>query len=330
LQDIPLGTHLHGLFHQRDPEDKTPLPPGPYNNRHTPETDFQRCFRIKDDSSFNARQKQLWKIDAVDLATKKLTATLQPDGQPSGQPKIFDLLTSARVIKRRGFADLKALQPGQAVLFNLTWVTLHGPGQITDLWLDESARAIVTAQQLERHRNHIRERGLPGWITSVDDGPQLVTVTFFDNVDANLFDELATKDPNAPPPKDASPPPVEPVGGLAVARDTFMTYDPVNDRKRGLVLEVKKIPVEPGSSGVQIKLKMDMMLEGYRPKRIVRLYPETRKVIALPKEEEYFGKERSWPTGDSLVNQSKSSHLPLLQRFGHGAASLSGARVMRH
>ena len=70
-----------------------------------------------------------------------------------------------------------------------------------------------------------------------------------------------------------------------------MTYDPVNDRKTGSVLEVKKIPVEPGSSGVQIKLKMDMMLEGYRPKRIVRFYPETWKVIALPKEEEYFGRE---------------------------------------
>jgi len=54
---------------------------------------------------------------------------------------------------------------------------------------------------------------------------------------------------------------------------------------------VKKIPAEPGSSGVQIKLKMDMMLEGYRPKRIVRFYPATWKVIALPKEEEFFGRE---------------------------------------
>ena len=78
---------------------------------------------------------------------------------------------------------------------------------------------------------------------------------------------------------------------LAVARETLMSYDPVNDRKTGSVLEVKKIPAEPGSSGVQIKLKMDMMLEGYRPKHIVRFYPPTWKVIALPKEEEYFGRE---------------------------------------
>lgn len=290
LQDIPLGTHLHGLFYLTDPEDKTPLPDTWYK-RKTPEWEFRRCFRIEDEFSFHARQKQLWKIDSVDLVTKKLTATLQDKGKPSGQPKLFDLLSSTRVFKGQGVADLKALQPGQNILFNLTWVTLYGPGRITDVWLDEPARSLVTANQLERHRNYIRERGLPGWVTEVDDEQQFVTVMFFGNVDAKLFDELKLKDPNLPPPKDGSPPPVEPRGGLAVARDTLMTYDPVNDRKTGSVLEVKKVPVEPGSSGVQMKIKMDMMLEGYRPKRIVRFYPETWKVIALPKEEEYFGKE---------------------------------------
>ncbi|MCB1092692.1 MAG: hypothetical protein KDL87_14245, partial [Verrucomicrobiae bacterium] len=59
----------------------------------------------------------------------------------------------------------------------------------------------------------------------------------------------------------------------------------------GEILEVKKIPVEPGSSGVQMRIKVDMMLEGYRPKRIVRFYPAPWKVIALPREEEYFGRE---------------------------------------
>ena len=285
LQDIPLGTHLHGLFYLADPNDKTPAPDTWYR-RKTPEFDFRRCFRIEDEFSFHARQKQLWKIESVDLTTMKLTASLQGD-----KPKIFDLLGSTRVFKGSGFADLKALKAGQSVLFNLTWVTLYGPGRITDVWLDEPARAFATAQQLERHRIHIRERGLPGWVTAVEDEPQLVTVTFFGNVDAKLFDELTLKDLNAPPPKDGSPPPAEPQGGLAVARDTLMAYDPVNDRKRGGILEVKKIPAEPGSSGVQIKLKMDLMLEGYRPKRVVRFYPPTWKVNALPKEEEFFGRE---------------------------------------
>ncbi|MBI3880840.1 MAG: hypothetical protein HY301_12380 [Verrucomicrobia bacterium] len=290
IQDVPLGTHLHGLFYVKDANDKTPSPATWYN-RKTPEIEFRRCFRLEDDFTSNTRQQQLWKIESVDLAAMKLNATLQANGQASGQPKSFDLLTSTRVMQGRGFGELKALQAGQTVLFNLTWGTLYGSGRITDIWLDETSRQLATAHQLEKHRNHIRERGLPGWITAVEDEPQLVTVTFFGGVDPKLFDELAIKDPNAPPPKDGSPPPAEPQGGLAVARESLMSYDPVNDRKRGGILEVKKIPVEPGSSGVQMKLKMDMMLEGYRPKRIVRFYPPTWKVIALPREEQFFGRE---------------------------------------
>lgn len=308
LQDIPLGTHLQGLFYLADPNDKTP-PPETWYRRKTPEFDFRRCFRIEDDFSFHARQKQLWKIDSVDLEAMKLTASLQSSGNngvvekgsvgksqnsttPSLQSsKVFDLLGSTLVYQGNGFADLKALKAGQTVLFNLTWATLYGPGRITDIWIDDTARALATAQQLERNRIHVRERGLPGWVTSVNDEQQIVSVTFFGNVDPKLFDEVAIKDLNAPPPKDGSPPPSEPVGSLAVARESLMTYDPVNDRKRGAILEVKKVPVEPGSSGIQIKLKMDLMLEGYRPNRVVRFYPPTWKVIALPKEEEYFGRE---------------------------------------
>jgi len=287
LQDIPLGTHLHGLFYLADPNDKTPLPDTWYN-RKTPEWEFRRCFRLEDDFTFHARQQQVWKVESVDLAAMKLTASLQGDGK---QPKTFDLLSSTRVFKGQSLAGLKDLQPGQTVLFNLTWVTLYGPGRITGIWLDDESRSLAAASQWEVHRNHIRERGLAGWVTAVDDEPQFVVVTFFGGVDPKLFDELTVKDPNAKPPADGSPPPAEPRGRLAVALESLMTYDPVNDTKTGSVLEVKKIPAEAGSSGVQMKLKMDMMLEGYRPKRIVRFYAPAWKVIALPREEQFQGRE---------------------------------------
>ena len=292
LQDIPIGTHLHGLFYEKDPNDKTPPPDTAYR-RKTPESDFRRCFRIEDDFTFHARQKQLWKIEAVDLDTKKLTATLVENGTPSGQPKIFDLPTSTRVFKGEGFADLKALQPGQIVLFNLTWVTLYGPGRITDIWLDERSRALAAAQQIERHRIHIRERGLAGWVQAVDDEQQIVTITFFGGVDEKLFDELTlTNSDKIGWPLSKEPDnPEAPKGTIAVARDSLMTYDPVNDRKGGNILDIKKIPVEPGGSGVQIRVKCDMLLEGFRPRRIVRFYPATWKVIALPREEQFQGRE---------------------------------------
>jgi len=271
VQDIPLGTHLHGLFYLKDPNDTAP-PPETWYRRKTPEIDFRRCFRLEDDFTHHARQKQLWKIENVDLTAMKLTASL-----PGSQAKVFDLLSSTRVFEGTGFAGLAELKPGRTVLFNLTWVTLYGPGRITELWLDETARALATAQQLERHRNHIRERGLPGWITAVDDEAQHVTVTFFGGIDETLLNEWQTKDVSS--------------GGLAVARESLMTYDPVNDRKNGSILEVKKIPDLPGSGGLLIRLGMPLMLEGYRPKRIVRFYPSSWKVNALPKEEQYFGRE---------------------------------------
>lgn len=292
LQDIPLGTHLNGLFYLGDSKDKHPLPDTWYR-RKTPEWEFRRCLQIEDDYSFRLRQNQRWRIETMDQATNKLQAVLLQDGKPlvDGKAKTFDLQTHTRVFQGNGFANLQSLKPGQIVLFNLSWVTLYGPGRITDIWIDEESISLATARQLEKHRNHLRERGLPGWVTAVDDKQQLVTVTFFSGVDPKLFDEVDRKDPNAPLPKDGSLPPKEPRGRLAVARESLMTYDPVNDSKFGSLLEVTKVPLEPGCSGIVIKLKMDMMLEGYRPKRIVRFYPPTWKVLALPKEEEFFGRE---------------------------------------
>jgi hypothetical protein len=290
LPDIPLRTHLHGLFYRQNSDDKSPLPPGPYN-RHTPESEFRRCFRIEDDFSFHLRQQQLWQIDTVDLLAMKLAATLQQDGKPVGASKTFDLLTSTRVMKGSGFVDLKSLEKGQMVLFNLTWVTLYGPGRITDVWLDESSRQLATAQQLEQHRNYIRERGLPGWVTAVDDDQQIVTITFFAGVDSSLFDDLSRIDaPTSQPAKEGEDL-AAPRGTIAVARDSLMTYDPVNDRKGGNIVGISKIPIEPGSAGVQIRVKCDIMLEGFRPRRIVRFYPSAWKVMALPREEQFFGRD---------------------------------------
>ena len=96
LQDIPLGTHLHGLYYLKAADDKAPPVSAAYR-RVTSDAAFKRCFRLEDDFSFHARQKQTWKIEKVSLADKKLTATLQREGTATGEPKVFDLLGSTRV-----------------------------------------------------------------------------------------------------------------------------------------------------------------------------------------------------------------------------------------
>jgi hypothetical protein len=292
LQDIPLGTHLHGLFYLKAADDDSPPPPGPYH-RVTPESAFKRCLRLEDDFSHCARQKQDWKVDTVNVAEKKFTATLQHEGAAVGSPRQFDLLSSTRVYKGNGFGTLESLAAGQTVQFNLTWVTLYGPGRVLEIWLDEPSRKLAAAQQLETHRLQVRDHGLPGWIDAVDDEAQIVTITFFGSVDPGLFGELSgiNPEPFGWPLNKPEDNPNAPKGTIAVARDCLMTYDPLNDRKGGNILNIGKVPLQPGSSGVQIKVKCDLLLEGYRPKHIVRFYPATWKVNALPREEQYSGRE---------------------------------------
>lgn len=292
LQDIPIGTHLHGLFYLKDPSDKTPPPTGPYN-RVTAEAAFNRCFQLEDDFSHYTRLKQSWKIDSIDWKDNKLTATLQHEGKPMGNAKAFDLIPSTRIYAGAGLAKRDTLQAGQIVQMNITWATLYGPGRIRDLWIDDTSRQAATAQQLETHRDHLRDHGFAGWIDAVDDKKQVVTITFFGGVDPSLFDELKgiNEEPHGWPFSGREDDPKAPKGGICVARDSLMTYDPVNDRKGGNILDIRKVEQQPGSSGVQIDVKCCQLLEGFRPGRTVRFYPATWKVNALPHEEQFHGRE---------------------------------------
>jgi len=70
-----------------------------------------------------------------------------------------------------------------------------------------------------------------------------------------------------------------------------MTYDPTNDRKGGNILQFNQVPVVPGCSGVQIQLQCGMLLDGFRPTKVVRFYPAIWPFITIPMEESFFGRE---------------------------------------
>lgn len=201
LQDIPIGTHLHGWFYQRPEkerfwEDRNGRRHSKNGQRASTEVDFTRCFRLEDDFTYHARKNQVWRIEKADLAEKKLTATLQQGGKSSGKPKLFDLTASTTVFHGNGFGSLESIKPGQQVQMNLTWATLFGPGRVLQIWLDDQSRNLASARQLKRHRDHIRERGLPGWVAAVDDKKRIVTITFFDGIDHALFKDLTSTNPN--------------------------------------------------------------------------------------------------------------------------------------
>lgn len=176
---------------------------------------------------------------------------------------------------------------------NLTWATLYGPGRVFQIWLDAESRQSATSRQRERHWDHIHQRGIPGWVDEVDDEASTVTVTFFDGIDLSLFESFndIVPEPLGWPTSGGAKDDLKPKGTLAVARPSLMTHDPLNDRKGGNILEMNQVAIRPGSSGMQMKLQCGILLEGYRPGEIVRFFPASWKFVALPKEEQFFGRE---------------------------------------
>jgi hypothetical protein len=262
LRDIPIGTHLHGQFYIEE------------RARKNGKGNFDRVIRLEDDFSFCQRTKRTWRIDAVDLSKQILTCTgTEADGKADAKPTAFQIAPSTRVWKGHGIGDLKDLAAGQSVLLNLTVCTLKGPGRITDVWVDPESRDVAAAHQVEVHRQFEREHGLPAMVESVDNAAGVVTVILFDNVDRKLFEPFK-------------------VGtrvSAAVAEENLRTYDQINDSQGGAATEVKTVkPLGPGDSGLRVSFKPGILIEGFRPKKIVRVFWGGWKVDDLPREERLY------------------------------------------
>jgi hypothetical protein len=261
LRDVPIGTHLHGLFFVQEAPGKNQKPV------------FNRVLALEDDFSRFTRLKKAWRVDSVELDKGKLNVTgVAEDGTADAKPTLLQIGPATRVWKGRGYGVLKDLAPGLKILANLTVCTLKGPGRCLDLWLDDESRAVARERQLEAHKLWQREHGLGCWVESVDNAAGTVTVTLFDAADPALLKEVRKNEHV----------------GAAVAEESLRTYDQHNDIRGGPVLEVKSIPPLPGSSGVQVTFKPNPLLEGYRPKRFLRLFPGGWRVDDLPREERLY------------------------------------------
>ncbi|MSU28124.1 MAG: hypothetical protein EXS27_09460 [Pedosphaera sp.] len=286
LRDIPIGTHLHGWFYQPPAPPKEPLDAKgkravaktvvPKYERLGLDAAYSLAARLEDDFSFSAREQRVWRVDAVDLEKFTLTTTGLTAGKADAKTTTFQLVPGTRVWRGRGFGELKDLAAGQSVFLNLTYATLKGPGRCTDIWLDAESRTLATAQQAEVHRQSLRERGFAGWIDTVDNQQAIVTVTLFNAFDPKLRELFrvtnTTNDTIV----------------AATAEDSLRTWDQINDRKRGTLLEAKEVPAATGSSGLQVKFKVELLIEGFRPKRIIRLWPSAWKIDDLPREERLY------------------------------------------
>jgi len=259
LRDVPLGTHLHGQFYEEQQGNKKV---------------FSQVLSFEDDFNHQQSQHREWRIDAVDLNKRTLTVTgiHSTDQQADAKPTIFELTPATRVWKGREFGELKDLATGQLVLINLTVCTLKGPGRCTDIWIDSISRDVATSVQLEVHRQYQREHGLACQVEAVDNQQKIVTVTLFAGFDPTLKNGFGQKH----------------IIAAAVANQDLRTHDQLNDCARGPVIEFIEGVASPGQSGTKLRFQPDILLEGYRPGRILRLFGGGWRVDDLPREERAY------------------------------------------
>ncbi|RBP37621.1 hypothetical protein DES53_1133 [Roseimicrobium gellanilyticum] len=312
LRDIPLGTVMHVRgFLPPDPK-LSAVPVLPVDNKNkiagysgtgvAPAENH--ILLLEDEPSHCQREGLAWKLKEVDVKDNEgmIMASLAPKTGTGGDSKAteekltFDAAT--RVWRGReclSIADLiaegawpssgkKALD-GQSVLLGITWrPTPDGVFtrfHISDIWLDDAATQRAAQNQTELNKAFIRSRWMPAWVDNVEYGKfgrATVTVTLFGGMDPSLYADFKK-------------------GGQVLVNGAENTlkhagggYGPAHMASKGPILNVTKIEGEApvGSSGIQVKFETDLVIEGIRPTRVIRIRPSEWPQVQVPREE-YLG-----------------------------------------
>ena len=315
LRDVPLGTMMHGRFY---------LPPDPklssvpvVSKASVTQPVENHAILLEDEPSFCLREGKVWKLQEVALNGNKkgmIVANREPKAGGEGKEGELQMTIDAatrfwRGREQLGLEDLSAegLWPadgkkslgGQVVHLGITWKPdghwerrVGNRLRISDIWLDETAIQRATQHQIEVHRELIRSRWMPAWVDAVEYGKfgnATVTATLFGGMDPSLYADFQKG-----------------IDGQVAASEANLKheYGTVRDSLvaiSGPILEVmkqdKEIPL--GSSGIQIRIKVNQIIEGIRPGRIVRIRPMNWPDDAAPREEYTEGHlEERFPSPD--------------------------------
>ncbi len=308
LRDIPLGTLLHvQAFLPPDPK-TSPVPVLPVNNRKVDGNHNRgagtapaenHVLLLEDEFSHCQRMGKIWKLKEVDVKNREgmIVATCEPkqggDGKATEDKMTFDAATRVwRGRERLGIEDLiaekiwpaegKKSLDGQPVLLGITWRPTPGGVftrfHISDIWLDDASMQRSAHNQNEVHKAFIRSRWMPAFIDAVEYGKfgrAKVTATLFGGMDPSLYADF----------KKDSPAMMNSV--TDTLKHTHGAYGPAHMASGGSILDVRRATKEVpfGSSGIQIFFETDLIIEGIRPGRIVRIRPASWPQVDVPREE---------------------------------------------
>ncbi len=310
LRDIPLGTMLHvRAFLPPDPKTSA-VPVLPINNRTKTSHGGlgtapaeNHVLLLEDEPSHCLREGLVWKLKELEIKNHEgtITATREPkqggDNKASEETLTFDAAT--RVWRGReclriehliaeGIWPAEGKKPlnGQSVMFGITWKPTPGGVftrfHVSDIWLDDAAMQNAAQHQIETHKAFMRARWLPAWIDAVEYGKfgrATITATLFGGMDSALY-------------ADFKPGVAALMNGVenTLKHTEGGTAGPTQMAARGKLLDVTPLTDPPpfGSSGIQIRFETDLITEGLRPTRIVKVRPNSWPDVHLPREE-YLG-----------------------------------------
>ena len=256
----------------------------------------------------------VWSLKEVELGDNQGTIIARREPEAGGENQAeeetltFDAATRIwRGRERLGVEDLidegtwpangKKSLDGQSVLLGISWKPTPGGVftrfHISDIWLNDTAMQRAAHIQTETHKAFIRSRWMPARVDAVEYGEfgrATVTATLFGGMDDSLYADFK---------KEVSVlmSPVE-----NTLKHNHGAYGPAHMACKGPVLDVVKSDddVPLGSSGIRIQFTTDLIIEGIRPGRIVRVRPDNWPQVNLPREE-YLkgdGPEERFPTPD--------------------------------
>lgn len=307
LRDIPLGTVLHvHAFLPPDPQTSAVpvLPVDSKNKTHgysgkgiAPAENH--VLLLEDEPSHCLREGHVWKLKEVELENRRgmMIASRQPKagGDDAAEEESLTFDAATRIWRGRECLTVEDLigegtwpasgkksLDGQGVLLGITWKPtpdgVFTRFHISDIWLDDTAMQRAARNQSETHQAFIRSRWMPARVDAVEYGKfgrATVTATLFGGMDESLYADFK-KDASAM--MNAVESTLKHAGG---------NYGPAHMASRGSILEVtrteEEIPV--GSSGIQIRFETDLIIEGIRPGRVVRISPAGWPKVNLPREE---------------------------------------------
>lgn len=317
LRDIPLGTVLHvRAFLPPDPKISA-VPVLPVNNKdkdanHRRGTGIfpaeNHVLLLEDEPSHCQREGMVWKLKEVDIKNNEgmITASREPksgaDSKDSDETLTFDAAT--RIWRGReclAVADLiaegewpasgKKALGDQAAQLGITWKPTPGgvftQFHISDIWLDDAAMQRAAQNQTETHKAFMRSRWIPAWVDAVEYGKfgrATVTATLFGGMAPSLYADFKRGTTAL-------------MNGVenTLKHSEGGTAGPTQMAARGKLLDVTQMPgdVPLGSSGIQIRFETDLITEGIRPTRIVRIRPADWPDVHTPREEYLNGKNFS-------------------------------------